>query len=224
MMALCSRRWLPPPRSNVARHTPPSRRSGRPRPTLAWRATLAHRLPKLNPDTAPAVLVLDAHEQQGRCRIKVRLPSRPNTASTWIDAERVRLRTTPWRIVVDRSERTVSLLRKGKVVARRNAVIGTAGTPTPTGLFAIASVWRNPSTDFLGSWVLPITAHSDVLKTFDGGDGRVALHGRGGASLNDPVGSAASHGCVRLRNADITGLVRRVGVTQLPGTPVRITD
>ena len=81
-----------------------------------------------------------------------------------------------------------------------------------------------PVDDFLGSWVLPITAHSDVLKTFDGGDGRVALHGRGGASLNDPVGSAASHGCVRLRNADITGLVRRVGATQLPGTPVRITD
>jgi len=29
------------------------------------------------------------------------------------------------------------------------------------------------------------------LATYDGGDGRVALHGRGGASLLDPLGSAA---------------------------------
>src|SRR5689334_12151570 len=65
---------------------------GPPTAALAWRAMLAHRLPRLNPETAPAVLVLDAHEHGGRCRIKVRLPSRPNTAATWIDADRVRLR------------------------------------------------------------------------------------------------------------------------------------
>ncbi len=101
-------------------------------------------------------------------------------------------------------------------------MIGTAGTPTPTGLFAVASVWRNPPDDFLGAWILPLTAHSDVLKTYDGGDGRVALHGRGGASLAAPLGSAASHGCVRLANADISRVVRLIGRTALPGTPVLI--
>ncbi len=110
----------------------------------------------------------------------------------------------------------------GKRVARAQAVIGTSGTPTPTGLLAVASVWRGDANDFLGSWVRPVTAHSQVLKTYDGGDGRVALHGRGGASLNDALGSAASHGCVRLANHDIARLVRRVGAAVLPGTPVRI--
>ena len=70
--------------------------------------------------------------------------------------------------------------------------------------------------------MLPLTAHSEVLKTYDGGDGRVALHGRGGASLSAPLGSAASHGCVRLANDDIARLVRRIGRAGLPGTPVRI--
>jgi lipoprotein-anchoring transpeptidase ErfK/SrfK len=81
--------------------------------------------------------------------------------------------------------------------------------------------WRARA--FLGSWVLALTAHSRVLAHFDGGDGRVALHGRGAASLADPLGTAASHGCVRLSNAAIDWLVRRIGLTALPGTPVVIT-
>ncbi len=71
---------------------------------------------------------------------------------------------------------------------------------------------------FEGPWVLPLTAHSTVLKHFDGGDGQVALHGRGGASLADPLGSARSHGCVRLANQAIDWIAGHVAV----GTPVRI--
>jgi lipoprotein-anchoring transpeptidase ErfK/SrfK len=53
---------------------------------------------------------------------------------------------------------------------------------------------------------------------FDGGDGQVALHGRGGASLLDPLGSARSHGCVRLANGAIDWIAGHVPV----GAPVRI--
>jgi lipoprotein-anchoring transpeptidase ErfK/SrfK len=53
---------------------------------------------------------------------------------------------------------------------------------------------------------------------FDGGPGRVAIHGRGGASLLDPLGTARSHGCVRVANA----LVRWMARTLQPGTPVTI--
>jgi len=176
----------------------------------------------LDPADAEAVLVLDARVDHGRCRLRVRLPTRPNRAVGWIDAERVVLRRTPWRIVVDRGARRLTLLHAGEPVARAHAVIGTSATPTPTGLFAIASVWRNPPDDFLGAWVLPLTAHSDVLDTYEGGDGRVAIHGRGGDALRAPLGSAASHGCVRLENADIARLVRRIGRNALAGTPVRI--
>jgi lipoprotein-anchoring transpeptidase ErfK/SrfK len=99
-------------------------------------------------------------------------------------------------------------------------VIGAPTTPTPTGLFSIIGAWRSPPTAFLGSWILPLTAHSNALHEFDGGDGTVGIHGRGGASLLDPLGSARSHGCIRLANSAIDWLVHAIGAAQLAGTPV----
>ncbi len=216
------------PRRRCARGGPPTR-------ALAWRAGLVGVTPvrrylarpdpgqRLDPAVAEAVLVLAARaDERGRCWLQVQLPTRPNGARGWVNAARVRVRSTPWRIEVSRARRAVALLRRGRRVLRVQAVIGTAGTPTPTGRFAIISSWRNPPRDFLGAWILPLTAHSDVLDTYDGGDGRVALHGRGGESLRDPLGSAASHGCVRLANAAISRVVRRIGRRSLAGTPVRI--
>jgi lipoprotein-anchoring transpeptidase ErfK/SrfK len=71
---------------------------------------------------------------------------------------------------------------------------------------------------FLGPWVLSLTASSNVLENFEGGPGRVGIHGRGGASLLDPLGSARSHGCIRISNAPVRWLARRAR----PGTPVRV--
>jgi len=52
--------------------------------------------------------------------------------------------------------------------------------------------------DFLGSRILDLTGHGDALQRLDGGDGTLAIHGRGGPSLQDPRGTADSHGCIRL--------------------------
>jgi lipoprotein-anchoring transpeptidase ErfK/SrfK len=43
-----------------------------------------------------------------------------------------------------------------------------------------------------------------------------------GASLLDPVGSARSHGCIRLANRAIDWLVGTIGPTQLAGIPVKV--
>lgn len=200
----------------------------------AWRAELGGRTglsdrpggatrARVSPAAAGALLVLAAKaDADGRCWVQVRLPERPNRAKAWLAADRVTLRPTAWRIDVRLRTRTVTLYRAGKVERRYRAVIGAPATPTPTGLFALIDAFRNDPDDFLGRWVVTLTAHSDVLQRFDGGDGRVALHGRGGASLRDPLGSAASHGCVRLSNEAIAGLVGRIGLLALPGTPVRI--
>jgi hypothetical protein len=51
--------------------------------------------------------------------------------------------------------------------------------------------------EYLGSSVLELSAHSDLLQQSDGGHGTVGIHGRGGGSLLDPIGSPASHGCIR---------------------------
>lgn len=173
-------------------------------------------------DAASLLVVAQPRVARGRCWLRVRLPSRPNESAGWINADRVVLERTPWRIVVSTARRTLTLLRAGKVLRVLSVVVGKPSTPTPDGLFAVW--WAIPSNpgNFVGSWVLELTAHSDVLQQFDGGDGTVAIHGRGGASLQDPLGSARSHGCVRLSNDTIDWLVRTIGPSRLPGTPVQI--
>lgn len=72
--------------------------------------------------------------------------------------------------------------------------------------------------EFEGSWVLPLTAHSQVLRAFEGGDGQIALHGRGGPGLLDPLGSARSHGCVRMSNRAADWIAAHIPT----GTPVQV--
>jgi lipoprotein-anchoring transpeptidase ErfK/SrfK len=175
------------------------------------------------PSDAPWLLVLARpRAADNRCWVLVRLPWRPNNAAGWINAHLVVVEKTPWRIEVSTASRTLIVFRAGRSVRTVSVVVGKPSTPTPTGLFAIA--WAIPwhPYDFLGSWVLELTAHSDVLQQFDGGDGTVGIHGRGGASLLDPLGSAASHGCIRLANDSIDWLVHTVGESRLPGTPVQV--
>jgi lipoprotein-anchoring transpeptidase ErfK/SrfK len=98
-------------------------------------------------------------------------------------------------------------------------VVGAPITPTPHGLFAIDE--RIPQFGGeLGPWALHLTAHSQVLEDYGGGKGRVAIHGRSGALLADPLGSARSHGCIRIDNAAVSWLAGRA----IEGTPVVIRD
>ena len=210
---------------------------GKPAAARAWRAELIARtrfwrsVPKpgarhrgvVGPREASALLILRAaRDRDGRCWLLVRLPSRPNNARGWVRADRVELRSTRWRIVISRRARTLAVFRDGDRQRRFRIVVGAPGTPTPHGLLSIVGVWRWNAADFLGSYILPLTAHSDVLQEFAGGDGRVGIHGRGGASLLDPLGSARSHGCIRLTNKAIKWVVRNVGAAGLPGVPVRV--
>jgi lipoprotein-anchoring transpeptidase ErfK/SrfK len=165
------------------------------------------------------LLVLGSRRVAGQKWLRVLLPIRPNGSTGWIGASTAVTHATPWRIVVSTESRTVQVLRAGRAVRTFSAVVGAPATPTPHGLFAVLE--RIPLADpdgFYGSWILTITGHSNVYRTFQGGDGRVAIHGRGGASLASPLGSAASNGCVRMDNAGVDWLA---GVAA-PGTPVVI--
>jgi lipoprotein-anchoring transpeptidase ErfK/SrfK len=167
-----------------------------------------------------ALLVLRARTDAAGARwLQVLLPQRPTGASGWIRDDRVRLRPTAWRVEVSRSRRELRLLRAGRTVLRTRVVVGARATPTPTGLFAVRE--RIPQPDpggFYGPWVIQLTAFSHVLEHYDGGDGAIGLHGRDGPSLLDPLGSARSHGCVRVPDAVVRVLARRAA----EGTPVQI--
>jgi L,D-transpeptidase-like protein len=165
------------------------------------------------------LLVLDRRHLADREWLRVLLPVRPNDASGWIEASAARLITSSWRIVISTQRRSVDVFSLDRKVRSFRAVVGAPGTPTPHGTFAISErISLADPHNFYGSWILTLTAHSRVLDTFEGGDGRVAIHGRGGSSRRDPLGSARSHGCIRLENAAIDWLAE---IAQ-PGTPVAI--
>jgi lipoprotein-anchoring transpeptidase ErfK/SrfK len=134
-----------------------------------------------------------------------------------VPVDAVRLGTTALRIRISVSRRTVELMRAGRRIGSYRAAVGTAATPTPTGLFAIQDPVPSSASQrsYLGPYILTLTAYSAVLKTFMGGNGLVAIHGTPATNL---LGQAVSNGCIRIDNAAITrlyGLVR-------PGTPVEI--
>jgi lipoprotein-anchoring transpeptidase ErfK/SrfK len=166
------------------------------------------------------LLVLAAQTApDGQLWLRVRLPQRPNGASAWIPANMTRLTRTPWRIVVSIGKRTVALEREGTILHVYRAVVGAPGTRTPTGLFAVSERVSQPNPhSFYGPWVLLLTAYSNTLHHFAGGPGQISIHGRDGTSLQDPLGTARSHGCIRIDNTAITQLAR----VAIEGTPVII--
>lgn len=66
-------------------------------------------------------------------------------------------------------------------------------------------------------YALALSARSNVLQEFAGGPGQVALHGT--SNVGGVLGTAASHGCIRLASQAITWLATRLS----PGTTVTIT-
>lgn len=166
------------------------------------------------------MLALGSATHEGRDWVKILLPNRPNGSTGWVPRARVVLARTPYWVRVRTGSRRVTVYRNGMRVRSFRAVVGAPGTPTPHGLGAIYERNRQPDPHgFVGPWILSLTLLSEQLRSFDGGPGRIGIHGRDGASLADPLGSAASHGCIRVHNADIRWMAHRVPA----GTPVRVS-
>ena len=166
------------------------------------------------------LLVLDTRNYMGKTWLRVALPDRPNGSSGWIREDFVRLSTSSWRVIVNRESHLVSVYSNGRKLRSFSSVLGAPSTPTPRGLYAIYEKLAQPDPKgFLGPWALHLTAFSDVLFNYGGGPGRVAIHGRDGASLADPLGSSRSHGCIRVDDPNIIWMARVVPL----GTPVLIT-
>lgn len=169
---------------------------------------------------AQILLVLSSATYRGERWVKLKLAQRPNDSAAWFKRDRMQLGYTPYWVRIRTKYRTVTVFRKGKRVRRFRSVVGAPGTPTPRGLGAIYEHNRQPDPgDFIGPWAMSTTFLSEVLDNYGGGPGRVAIHGRAGASLLDPLGTARSHGCIRISNDPIRWIARNVP----SGTPVRIT-
>ena len=198
----------------------------RPSATRAYAALVVHRTPirgggRLRPRDANGyrtVLGVLGARVGPRCRpllLHVQLPGPPTGRAGWIAAGSARVFPVVNRIVVDLSGRRLYAFRHGRLRLRTRVAVGAPGTPTPTGRFVVNERWvlDNPNGVF-GVAALGISAHSNVLHNWLQ-HGPIGLHG-----TNEPwlIGRAVSHGCIRLRNADMRLLFRLAPA----GTPVLV--
>jgi hypothetical protein len=180
-----------------------------------------------SPHARRALLVLKKQDKNGTQRaflvrgtrkdwVHVYLPSRPNGSLGWVRSRAVTMYDNRYRIVIRLRAHKLQLWRTRHLLATYPVATGTASTPTPRGLYYIVELLQpdNPGGSY-GPYSFGLSAHSNVLKTFAGGDGRVGLHG-----TNEPglIGSSVSHGCIRLRNAAVRRLARILPL----GTPVYV--
>ncbi len=146
----------------------------------------------------------------------VRLPGRPNDHKGWISVKHTRPGSTPWGLRVSLSARRVTVYRDGRAVRRFRAIIGKRSTPTPRGSFFIEEALALSSHEAGAPYALATSARSNVLQEFEGGPGQIALHGT--RNVGGSLGTAVSHGCIRLSTRAITWLAHRIGA----GVPVTI--
>jgi lipoprotein-anchoring transpeptidase ErfK/SrfK len=102
----------------------------------------------------------------------------------------------------------ITVYRDGHAARRFRAVVGKPSTPTPGGHFFVEESLALAG-QVGGPFALATSARSDVLQEFEGGPGQIAIHGTD--YLAGALGSAASHGCIRLSTPAITWLAQRIG-------------
>ncbi len=162
------------------------------------------------------MLALEEREDEiGLPWVRVRLPVLPHDATGWVPRQALGpytlLRT---RLVLDRKRLRATLMREGKVVFRAPIGIGKAKWPTPPGEFYVRNKLTKFAAPFYGPIAFGTSARSAVLTDWPGG-GFVGIHGTNRPGL---LPGRVSHGCIRLRNADILRLAKLMPV----GTPVTV--
>ena len=148
--------------------------------------------------------------------VEVSVPVRPNGATGWVRAGALDLRVLEHAIFVDLSDRLLRLELDNEIVLETEVAIGSPHNPTPTGSYFVTDVVE--LADPTGPWgpfALGLSAFSDTISEFNGGDGIIGIHGTNRpASIGEPV----SLGCVRVPNEIAARLAEMVEL----GTPVEI--
>ncbi|MEB3268741.1 MAG: L,D-transpeptidase [Leptolyngbya sp.] len=128
----------------------------------------------------------------------------------------------PTRIVIRLDRRELQLYEGDTLVKTFPVAIGQDEWETPVGHFAVFDLRRDPV------WQHPITREAVgpgpdnplgsrwVGFALAEGEYKVGIHGTYAEEL---VGQAVSHGCVRMRNADIQYLFDRLSI----GTPITVS-
>jgi hypothetical protein len=133
-------------------------------------------------------------------------------------------RAYPTVITIDRAHFKLRLFKRLKFSRSYGVAIGQPAYPTPTGRFSITNkqvnpAWTAPNSPWAGELAGTTTpggsAANPLRARWMGITSGVGIHG---TSQEWSIGSRASHGCIRMRVADVIDLYPRVPV----GAPVLI--
>jgi lipoprotein-anchoring transpeptidase ErfK/SrfK len=114
------------------------------------------------------------------------------------------------RIIVSIADRKLAVIEDGRVLKIYATAVGADATPSPTGVFKIATRVKDPT------WYGP---HGQVVapgKSNPLGDRWMGLTRKGygihGTNNQRSIGHNVSHGCIRMRKADVEELFEIVKV------------
>lgn len=121
-------------------------------------------------------------------------------------------------LLVDLSDRQLLLYQDGMLQSRFEIAVGKPGWETPSGTFSVINmrkdpVWQNPITREVVTNPAENPLGSRWIGFWTDGTHQIGFHGTNQTEL---IGQAVSHGCVRMRDADVQALFEQVAV----GTPV----
>lgn len=126
-------------------------------------------------------------------------------------------------ILVDISERHLLLYERGELAKEYGVAVGTPSHPTPRGDFVITlkrymPTWSNPGSAWAADMprtIAPGPSNPLGTRALNLDAPGIRIHG---TSADYSIGTAASHGCIRMHRWDVEELYERVEV----GTPVYI--
>lgn len=171
---------------------------------------------KTEDGTDELVQVLARTERNGRVWLRVRLPILPNDSTGWVLANDLsKLRVVHTWLKIDREHARMKLIRAGRVIFRAPVGVGQPQWPTPAGHFYVRDELTGfPPGTIYGALAFGTSGKSSVLTDWPKG-GVIGIHGTNQPEL---IPGHVSHGCIRLKNADIRRLAKLLPI----GTPVSI--
>ncbi len=168
--------------------------------------------------TGNLVFVVDDEAATEDGRHLVELPVRPNGSTGWVNASDVSLTVHDYRIEIELGAFELRVMQGDEVLLATAIGVGTQDTPTPGGTYYIKELLQPPTPDGpYGTYAYGLSGFSNVLESFAGGNGVIGIHGTNQPEL---IGTNVSHGCIRVDNNAISGLVEDVGLPL--GVPVDI--
>jgi lipoprotein-anchoring transpeptidase ErfK/SrfK len=169
------------------------------------------------PEHTRNILAVIAHVQDasGAAWVRVRLAVLPNGTTGWVPRSALGgYGTVATQLVIDLRRRRATLFRAGRPVMRADVGVGAPGWPTPRGEFYIRDQLTRYRSAAYGPVAFGTSARSARATGWPAG-GYVGIHG---TDRPDLIPGRISHGCIRMRNADVLALAGRMPV----GTPVSI--